>query len=48
MRKANKKQKEKIKGEINVLGYNLIKFNVVSVNLILKMCLNLENITWRT
>jgi len=34
-----------IKWERNVLRYNLIKFNVIILNLILKMCLNLKNMT---
>ena len=41
-RKADKNQMKRVKG--NVLGYNIMKFDVVSLNS-LKIPLNLENIT---
>jgi len=44
-RNAYNNQMEETKRESYVLGYNVIKFNVVRLNLILKMCLNLGNIT---
>jgi len=44
-RNADKNQMEEIKRESCVHGYNVIKFNVVRLNSILKMCLNLGNIT---
>jgi hypothetical protein len=41
-RKADKNQMKRVKG--NVLGYNIMKFDIVSLNS-LKIHLNLENIT---
>lgn len=39
---------EEIKRESGVLRYNLRKFDVVCLNSVLKMRLNLENMTQRT
>jgi hypothetical protein len=48
MKKLWENKKKYIKGERNVLGYNLIKFDVVSLNSILKIFLNLENMSRQT
>jgi hypothetical protein len=39
---------EEIKRESNVLKYNLMKFDVVCLNLVLKIRLNPENMILRT
>jgi hypothetical protein len=44
-KKANKNQMEEIKRESDVLRYNLMKFDLVYLKSILKMRLNLGNIT---
>jgi hypothetical protein len=39
---------EEIKSKNDVMGYNLMKFNVVCLNYVLKSCLNVGNMTQQT
>jgi hypothetical protein len=40
-----KNQIEEVKEESNIVGYNMMKFNLVILNLVLKIYLNLGNMT---
>ena len=44
-RNTDKNQMDEVKEERNILGYIMMKFDIISLNLALKRCLNLETTT---
>lgn len=46
-RNTDKNQMIEIKEEKKYSGYNMMKFDIINLNLTLKICLNLETMTQR-